>query len=283
MDDAAPRICVLIPTYNEVEMLSKCVRSLQDNDHKLELIIINAGDPLPQELAQSVTELAAPDDAFWTACMQIGLDHVRQNPPDFLMLSNADTQFAPGTVAALLKVVRSKSKVVACSAAYYLGSEDPTLQYSDQSDWGILLYGKILRRWERRSDEPQEPYQVQLTGGQGVLMPFSALDGINFAVRDLPHYASDHDLWLQLRERGWQLWFAPGAAIFNQREFSRKRKGSLLKTLWWRMSSDQTPESARIMWNLRRRHLPLPLAIVSFVVSFGLRWTLGLPGIFRRS
>jgi GT2 family glycosyltransferase len=277
------RIAVLIPTYNEPDLLARCVESLQESADKLELIAINAGNPLPPELASKVTEIDAPDDAFWTKCMQMGLEHVRKTPPDFLMLSNADTQFAPGTVDALLKVASEERRAVACSAAYFLGGDDPELQYSDQSDWGFLLYGKILKRWAKRSGEPKEPFRMQLTGGQGVLIPFAAMNGVDFAVADLPHYASDHDLWLQLRERCWQLWFAPGAAIFNQRQFSQKRKGSLMKTLWWRMTSDQTPESARIMWNLRRRHLPYPVAAVSFIVSFTLRWTLGLPGIVRRS
>jgi hypothetical protein len=93
-------------------------------------------------------------------------------------------------------------------------------------------------------------------------------------------------LWLQARKGGWKLEVVPSAGVVNTRTLSASHaKGFFQKLgrLWWRMTSDKTPESWRIMWRLRRKHLPLPVAMFSTVVSFGLRWTVGLPKILRRT
>lgn len=205
---------------------------------------------------------------------------MRENPTEFVLFSNADTVFLPGSVAELLNIATSKPKSIAVSPAY---DSSGALIYSRQSDWGFLLYGKLIRDWTDRTDAPTDPILADLAGGQGVLLPFEAVHEIDLDVENFPQYASDHDLWLRLRKKGYQLWVAPKAGVENVRGFNAQRKRSFLATLFYRMNSEYSPESARIMWRLRRKHLALPLAVLSWVIAFGLRWTLGLPKIIRRS
>jgi hypothetical protein len=143
-----------------------------------------------------------------------------------------------------------------------------------------------VRPWARPDDAPSEPFTIVLTGGQGVMFPSSVALEFKMDERNFPHYASDHDLWLQLRRAGWRLDLLPGTGVVNTRILSAQHARSLgdrIKKLWWRMTSDKTPESWRIMWRLRRKHLSLPTAIVSTLVSFVLRWSVGLPKILRRT
>lgn len=282
-----PRIAAIIPTFNEVELLDACVASLTSQGiEKLEIVVVNAGDPLPTDWQSRVTEVQVPSDHFWTACMDSGVQAVREWA-DFLLFTNADTTFLPGSVHLLLQQARAKPTTIACSPAYVQVESQPIeLLYSHQSDLGPLLYGKLVRPWHLQNDAPKEPFPIELTGGQGVLMPVELFDRASLDVKNFPHYASDHDLWLQARRLGFELHLVPQAGIVNHRSFNdggAKKQGSLMRRLWARMSSEYKPESWVLMWRLRRKHQGPVLGLVTALISFGLRWTIGLPKIVKRS
>jgi len=282
-----PRIAAVIPTYNEVDLLTACIESLESQgDPALEIVVANAGDPLPPELASRITELDVPDNFFWTACIDAGVQAAKDRC-DYFLFTNADTTFLPGSLALLREAVEGKSKTIACSPAYIqLGDQPVTLLYSDQSDLGPLLYGKLVRRWTNPADAPKEPFPIDLTGGQGVLIPSVLFKEAAMDIARFPHYASDHDLWLQARSKGYKLLLVPQAGIINKRDFNetkRKNLGPLFKALRKRMTSVYTPESWPIMWRLRRKHQGPVVGFFTTLTSFGLRWTIGLPKILRRT
>lgn len=285
--EGTPTIAAVIPTYNEVELLAACVESIVSQSvPDLLIVVVNAGEPLPDSLTGMIDhELKVPDDYFWTACMREGVAHAKTLNIDYCLFTNADTQFLPNSIRKLLKAAEGQTHLIACSPAYvYSEGGDLELLYSDQSDLGPLLYGKIRRRWEKAADAPREPLEIQLTGGQGVLIPIALFESATLDVERLPHYASDHDLWLQARKLGYRLVLVPQAGIVNQRDFNdKKRDESLLRSLRRRMTSVYTPESWPLMWRLRRKHQGPVLGFLTTLVSFGLRWTLGLPKIIRRS
>lgn len=280
-------IAAIIPTYNEVELLAVCVESILSQDIPgLQVIVVNAGEALPADLAARVIELRVPDSSFWTACIYEGVKLANGLKPDYCLFTNADTEFLPDSISKLLEAIQGKVKLIACSPAYVQsGKNSPELLYSDQSDLGPLLYGKIVKRWQRPSEAPIEPFLIDLTGGQGVLIPFELFQSAEVDVNRFPHYASDHDLWLQSRKLGYRLLLVPQAGIINRREFNEKKKGSgsLLRSMWKRMTSEYLPESWPNMWRLRRKHQGPIVGFFTALVSFGLRWTIGLPKIIRRS
>ncbi len=292
MDDTvstdSPNVVAVIPTYNEADLLAICVDSILGQAvENLQIIVVNAGDPLPEALAGKIyLEHNVPSDYFWTACMFEGVNLVKGMKVDYCLFTNADTQFLPDSISKLLKAVEGQTRTIACSPAYApTENGELSLLYSDQLDWGPLLFGKIVQRWKMPTDAPMEPFEIQLTGGQGVLIPMELFESVQLDVDLLPHYSSDHDLWLQARKLDYRLLLVPQAGIVNQREFNDKkeRSESLLRSLWRRMTSVYTPESWPLMWRLRRKHQGPIIGFATTLVSFGLRWTIGLPKIIRRS
>ncbi len=277
------RIAAIIPTFNEFELLGACVDSiLTQSVSGLRVFVINAGKPLPGELAEKVTEIPVQDSFFWTACIESGIECAKTEQSDFCLLTNADTEFVPGSISKLINAAANNPHSIVCSPAYVQPRDrSPTLLYSHQSDLGLLIYGKLRRNWDAPEESPKEPFFVDLTGGQGVLIPMDLFKSAKVDVQNFPHYASDHDLWLQARKLGYKLLLVPQAGIINRRGFNAKtsQNSSLLK----RMFSEYSPESWRIMWRLRRKHQGPVLGFVTTFVSFGLRWTVGLPKIIRRS
>ncbi len=287
MQSGAGSVLAIVPTYNEPVELRRVVASLLDQQSvDLRILVVNAGAPLPQDIASRVEELPVDDQHYWTHCIDKGLAIAAARQCDFIYLTNADTYALPGTIAALLEHAIDHPQTVACAPAYIETADGIRLLYSHQDPMGLLLYGRLIRPWVNANDAPAEPFQIVLTGGQGVLFPASIAREFRVDSKNFPHYASDHDLWLQLREAGWRLDLLPKTGVVNTRVLSAHHTptlGGKLKKLWWRMTSDKTPESWRIMWRLRRKHLFLPVAVVSTIVSFALRWTVGLPKILRRT
>ena len=278
-----PSVVAIVPTYNEPDELRAVVASLlAEESPTLHIVVVNAGEPLPTDIADRVEEIAVPDTHYWTACVQRGIERARELVPDFLYFTNADTPLMPGTLAMLLEHVSRHPKTVACAPAYVESEQGPRLIYAFQDPMGFLLYGRLIRPWKGASDAPSEPREIVLTGGQGVVVPMDALMGRDLDVKSFPHYASDHDLWLTLREAGYKLVLLPKAGVLNRRAFGAHLSKNKLNALWRRMTSPMLAESWPTMWRLRRKHLPLPLAVVSTVLAFAMRWTIGLPKIIKR-
>jgi hypothetical protein len=282
------RLAILVPTYNEEALLTRFVDSLEPvPDVETTIVVINAGKPLSEGLAKRVLEVAVPDHFFWTACMQVGFEKVAEDGKfDFAMMGNADTVLVPGSVAELIKFIDAHPNTVACCPAYLkLGEEEPHLHYSDQNDWGFLLYGKMSQRWNTLSEAPKEPFKTDVIGGQGVLFDAKICAKYRLDPDNFPQAAGDHDFWYQLRKgEKIQLWVVPTAGTINLRQMGVQpgRKKGFFRRIWQRMTSDKTGDSARLMWRLRRKHLSLPVAVPSFVISFLIRYTLGLPKMLKR-
>jgi GT2 family glycosyltransferase len=277
----------IVQTYNEHDDLRRVVDSLtSQNTEGMHNLVVNAGEPLPADIAGRVEEARVSADHYWTHCVAVGFAAAAERDFAFIYMTNADTYALPGTVQALLGYAMKHERTVACAPAYLETQQGVRLLYSHQDPMGVLLYGRLVRAWSKPEEAPDREFEIILTGGQGVLFPSSVAREFPMDEANFPHYASDHDLWLRLRKAGWRLVLLPKTGVVNTRLLSASPAGSLgkkLRKLWWRMTSDKTPESWRIMWRLRRKHLALPLAVVSTLVSFGLRWTVGLRKILRRT
>ncbi len=286
-DADGTRIVAVVPTYNENEDLERVVDSLLAQGIAcLTIIVVNAGGALPPSFSDKVVEVKVGADCFWTSCVNIGLDRAKDFSPDFVYLTNSDTYALPGTLSALLDFAVGHKKCVACSPAYIESGGDIRLLYSHQDPMGVLLYGRLVRPWSGLDDAPREQFPIVLTGGQGVLFPASVIEEFRLDAKAFPQYASDHDLWLTMRSRGWGLWVVPQGGVVNTRTLSANRASGFvakMTKLWWRMSSEMAPESLIVVWRLRRKHLAWSLAVVSTLVSFLLRWTVGLPKILKRT
>lgn len=283
-----PSLAIVIPTFNEPDLLQECLASLDwPEDLDVTLVIVNAGDPLGFELPSNAVEVKVSSDCFWTASVEAGFDYIRHHDFDWAMLANADNTFYPGSIGRLLELSRSGPNIVAACPAYIrVGDEPERLLYSDQLDLGILLYGKLNRRWTAPSEAPDAPFPIELTGGQGVLFPASLLKEFATDPKRFPHHAGDHDLWLQMRHKGVKVMVEPKAGIVNLRVLGGKHATGFwpkLKKLWWRLGSDLTQDSPKVMWRLRAKHLAFPTAVVSFLVSFLARWTIGFPKLLKRT
>ncbi len=273
-------IGAIIPTFNEEALLRVAVKSLVDQEVPgLKVLVINAGRPLSKDLLEICEEIAVPSDFFWTACIEVGFKEAVSRGLDFVMLANADTTLLAGSINALVEVA-SKPDTVACSPGYLLKPDDSVeLLYSGETFLPFLYHFRIEKAWNTPADAPAEPYEVPVVGGQGVMFSTSLLKRFWVDPIFFPQAKGDHDLWLSMREKGIKLMMVPKAGAVNLRafgelaKFSRKKR---LKKLWWRATAQQSNDSWRVMWAMRKKHMALPMAIASFGVMFPWRQVKGI-------
>ncbi len=271
-----PRLALVIPTYNESEFLRKCVASVKDTKlAEVIPVVVNAGDPLPEDLAATVVELQVSSDHFWTACIGVGLFYARQNGFDWAMLANSDNEFLPGTVDLLLTEAERQPGAVICSPIYDLQEDGSlTLFCSREVMVPFLLHNYTAKDWNGPEDAPTEPYPVEMTGGQGVLIPRSVFVWLTVDPKRFPHNRGDMDMWLSVRQRGVPIILTPRAGAINTRPMSTSGMSGLeqLKKVGYLFGSTVTKDSWRVIWGIRRKHQPLPVAIASFLIYTPLIW-----------
>ena len=283
----SPQIVAVIPTHNEPEELRRVIESIEaERHHSLLIVVVNAGAPVPEDLCSRVRELRVDDQQYWAASAQAGFDECKKIKPEYVYLTNADTCVLPGTLNRLAQYLNGQTNTVASGAAYLETDDGVNLLYAHQIAMGWLLYGKLVRPWRLPEEAPEEPFEIELTGGQCVMMRLEVVQRYTIDAEQFPQVGGDHDLWLNLRKDGYRLMLVPQAGVVNTRILSAQHATGFIEkigALARRMTSEYAPESWRIMWRLRRKHLSWPGALLSTGISFAVRWTLGLPKMLRRT
>lgn len=282
---ARPSIAAVIPTFNEVEVLRQAVDSLLEQEYpNLTVFVVNAGDPLPEDFRAKVQEIPVPSDFYWTMSIGRGFEVVKERGFDFVLMLNADTAMTTGSLELLLAEA-SKPNTVACSPAYMRQPDGTTeLMYSGEKFHPLLFHFRLQREWDRMEDAPKEPYETAITGGQGVMFDGRLLQKYSVDPARFPHNKGDFDLWLSMKRDGIRLMMVPAVGAINLRAFGEhaKQDGKIrLKKLWARATDIRSNDSWPIMWQIRRKHQPLPLALLSFALMYPWRQVKGVVDTLR--
>ena len=113
---SAPRVAVVVVTYNSADELPGFFESLRDRgDDGVELtdvvVVDNASDDAGAEIAKAVDGLPISvvqliENVGYAAGFNAGVTALRNRPPDAVMLVNPDCRFRPGALSALAQAVQ---------------------------------------------------------------------------------------------------------------------------------------------------------------------------------
>src|SRR3954454_12246594 len=104
---SAPRVAVVVVTYNSADVLPQCLESLRDGGADgVELtdvvVVDNASDDSSTEIAKAthglpISVVQLTGNAGYAAGLNAGVASLRHRPPDAVMLVNPDCRLLPGT------------------------------------------------------------------------------------------------------------------------------------------------------------------------------------------
>jgi cellulose synthase/poly-beta-1,6-N-acetylglucosamine synthase-like glycosyltransferase len=111
-------LAILIPAHNECNMIAATLRSIKpqlENSDRIVVVADNCTDDTAilaqQEGAEAIPrfDLARRGKGF---ALDFGIRHLEQNPPEFVIVVDADCQVTPGTIDLLAKVCDSLARPV---------------------------------------------------------------------------------------------------------------------------------------------------------------------------
>jgi GT2 family glycosyltransferase len=212
-------VAVVIPSWNSLGLLPRCLGSLRDQGAEIELLVVDngSGDGSVDYLeGAGVRHVALPRNAGFAAAVNLGA--ARTESPSILAL-NADTMLEPGCIGRLLDSLRGDRSLG--------GAQPRILQLEEGADIASArLYsaGQALtadgRAVELGAGEPQlpewlAPREVFGVCGAACLLRrelFAELGGY-----DESYFAFYEDVDLNVRARiaGWRFEYVPEAVAWH--------------------------------------------------------------------
>jgi GT2 family glycosyltransferase len=221
---SAPRtVAVVIPSWNSLGLLPRCLGSLRDQGVEVELLVVDNGSgdgSLAYLERERVPHVSLPENIGFAAAVNLGARRVEAGA---VLVLNADTALEPGCIGRLLGALEGDEK---------LGGVQPRiLQLEDGTEApgevdGARLYsaGQALtadgRALERGAGEQQSPAFLQAREIFGVCGAacllrrelFTELGGYEES-----YFAFYEDVDLNVRARivGWRFAYVPEAVVWH--------------------------------------------------------------------
>jgi GT2 family glycosyltransferase len=214
-------VAVVIPSWNSIELLPRCLQSLAEPGIELETLVVDNGsaDRTVEYLQrEKVPHLSLPENVGFARAMNLGVARVRAKT---VLALNADTVLEPGAVGVLLDALEADPS---------LGGVQPRILQLEGGEGArqverARLYsaGQALRRDGRAIElgagEAQSPYlerrEVFGVCGAACLLRRQLFDELGgFDERYFSFY-EDVDLNVRARIAGWRFEYVPEAVVWH--------------------------------------------------------------------
>ncbi len=214
-------VAVVIPSWNSLDLLPRCLASLREQGVELELLVVDNGsaDGSPAYLdREGVPHLDLPRNLGFAAAVNLG---VRRTGAAAVLVLNADTVLEAGALPTLLGALESdeglggvQPRLLQLRQGEDLGIEAADLYSAGQA---LTADGRALELGAGESQAPQwlQPAEVFGVCGAACLLRrrmFEQLGGY-----DERYFAFYEDVELNVRGRiaGWRFGYVPEAVVWH--------------------------------------------------------------------
>lgn len=225
-----PLVAVVIPTWNGLSLLQRCLASLYEqsfDDFEILVVDNHSLDGTVAWLAETYPEVRViVNQANLGFALAIN-QGIRASSSRYVVTLNNDTQVAPGWLAALVAAAEGNARVGSC-ASKMLFAHRPQMVNSA----GICL-DRVGIAWDRLGgtpDDPEERALLEIFGpcAGAALYRRAMLDEIGLFDEDFFAYMEDVDLAWRARSAGWISVFVPQARVLHHHSATGK-EGSPFK------------------------------------------------------
>jgi GT2 family glycosyltransferase len=218
---SAPRLAVLVPSWNSLRLLPSCLGSLADQDVEIELLVVDNGSSdgsLAYLEAEEIPHLSLPRNAGFAAAVNLGARRVAA--PAILAL-NADTVLEPGAAGRLLAALEADPS---------LGGVQPRILQleeggpADPASARLYSAGQALTRDGRAIEEgagqPQAPehlraHEIFGVCGAACLLRRGLFEQLGGYDERYFSFYEDVDLNVRARIAGWRFSYLPEAVVWH--------------------------------------------------------------------
>jgi N-acetylglucosaminyl-diphospho-decaprenol L-rhamnosyltransferase len=143
------------------------------------------------------------------------------DPPEYILLLNADTLVRDGALEALVTFMDDHPEAgIAGSKMVYPNDEVQGSPFrflsvgtEFQESLRVGIVSQLLRQSVVVSPAPHQPCRVDWVSGASMILRRTMLEQIGLLDEGLYTYFDDVDLCLRARRAGWETWFVPGSVV----------------------------------------------------------------------
>jgi GT2 family glycosyltransferase len=233
------KLLVVVVSYRVTDLTIDCLRSLAGRIERVPGARVavcenGTGGDAAERLRRAI------DENGWGAWADLAVIHPNRgftggnnavirkalassDPPDYLLLLNADTLVQDGALEALVAFMDSHPR--AGIAGSLLLSPDGAVQASPfrflgvatELDGGLRLglVSRLLQPWRAVPPTPAVASRVEWVSGASMILRRGMLESIGLLDEGLYTYFDDVDLCLRAHRAGWQTWFVPESRIVH--------------------------------------------------------------------
>ena len=228
----APRVAVVVITYNSADVLASCLDALRDGGADgVELtdvvVVDNASSDGSAALAEAATGLPVSvvrltENVGYAAGLNAGVSSLRDRPPEAVMVLNPDCRLRSGALATLAQDLRTPQRgIVAPRLVNVDGTLQPTLRRLPTVIGALteaVVGGRIADRLGLGelifADGPHETAgPAAWVTGAALLIAWALLDAIGPWDERFLLYSEETEYMLRASDHGWATWYDPAAVV----------------------------------------------------------------------
>ena len=224
-----PRVDVGVVTWNTRDLTVRALRRLLDTDQGCELRLLvrdnGSTDGTAAAVARSVPEAQLDHDER-NLGFAAGMNRLmRQSTAPWFLLLNSDAWPEPGAIGTLVAASREHPR--AAAVAPLLRRPDgsiepsalpfPSVRTATADALGIARFmpGRAARRMIWPAWRHDVARQVDWAIGAALLIPRQAIEAVGLLDESFFMYAEDLEWCWRAHDRGWYVWFEPGAVVVH--------------------------------------------------------------------
>lgn len=217
----APRVAVIILTWNRVDDVVMCLESFAVVDHpNLEVVVVDnhsADDTVETVRARFpwTTLIVNDDNLGYVGGNNVGIRYALAHGADYVFVLNSDTKMTATCLAELLAVLQGDPRI-AIAGAKNLYMQNGAFTWGK---YGILNWGPMLvrthGRFVRDCPEPS-PQDVDWVIGNGCMMSRQALEHVGVFDEAFFQVNEDVDWCVRARALGYRVVYVDTAAIYHR-------------------------------------------------------------------
>lgn len=264
-------IHIIVPVFNRLAMTRNVLANLrhQEADDALRIVVVNDGstDGTAEFLASldDIVVLTGNGNLWWGGAIDLGLRRTLETAvdQDWVVFVNNDTEIQSDFIQRLLDAARKYAPAAVGSVVRNIEPPHQLISVGPRIDANRFRVTDVGSGGQ--SDRVSKVVEVDALSGRGVIYPVVALKAAGgMRPRWLPHYLSDYELSLRVREKGWRLFVAADAVVYSTKEFgSSYRPKSLHEKFFTVRSPTYLPAQVSFWWQasglLGRVTLPIRL------------------------
>ncbi|HVO35565.1 MAG TPA: glycosyltransferase family 2 protein [Gemmatimonadales bacterium] len=213
MSDGAPRVSVIVPTWNGCDLLRAALRSLRAQSYRdFETVVVDNGssdgtDAMLRSEFPEVRLVAFPENRGFAVAVNAGLRAARGR---YLMLLNNDAEAEPAWLEKLVAVLDERAEVGSVASKMLSAREEGVV---DSAGAAMGLFAYDIGRGERDGPRFGVAREILCPCGGAAAYRREVFDAVGCFDEAFFAWFEDVELGIRAQLAGFRCWYAPEARV----------------------------------------------------------------------